>query len=54
MINDPKQSQRINELAEEKVVVEWFRSTATIEESKIVNFNRLIPDAFCKAYYSEE
>lgn len=27
---------------------------ATIEESKIVSFTRLIPDAFCKAYYSEE
>ena len=34
--------------------IEQRAVTATIEESKIVNFNRLIPDAFCKAYYSEE
>lgn len=34
--------------------VEHTTITASIEESKIVNFTRLIPDAFCKAYYSEE
>ncbi len=35
MIDDPKQSSRIHELAEEKVVVEWFRSVATIEEKEV-------------------
>jgi len=35
MIEDPKQSSRIHELAEEKVVVEWFRNTATVEEKEI-------------------
>lgn len=35
MIDDPKQNGRIRDLAEEKVVVEWFRGTATIEEKDI-------------------
>ncbi|MBQ0006756.1 MAG: hypothetical protein KBS57_05075 [Alistipes sp.] len=35
MIDDPKQGSRIHELAEEKVVVEWFRSVATIEEKEV-------------------
>lgn len=35
MIDDPKQNTRIQELAEEKVVVEWFRSVATIEEKEV-------------------
>lgn len=34
--------------------VDQHTISATIEESKIVNFSRLIPDSFCKAYYSEE
>lgn len=34
--------------------VETSTVTATIEESKIVNFSRLIPDSFCRAYYSEK
>ena len=28
--------------------------TATIEESKIVKFTRIIPDSFCRAYYESE
>jgi len=35
LVEDPKQNQRIHELAEEKVVVEWFRNTATIEQKDI-------------------
>lgn len=34
--------------------VEDLPVAASIEESKIVNFTRLIPEAFCKAYYSEQ
>lgn len=40
---------RENRLSE----VEDTAISATIEESKIVSFTRLIPDAFCKAYYNE-
>lgn len=41
-----REQNRLDEVEERAV-------TATIEESKIVSFNRLIPDTFCKAYYTE-
>ena len=34
--------------------VEHRKVTATIEECKIESMSRLIPDAFCRAYYEEE
>lgn len=35
LISDPKQSTRIRELAEEKVIVDYVRATATVEEKEI-------------------
>ncbi len=35
LISDPKQSSRIHEMAEEKVVVDYVRATAAIEEKEI-------------------